>query len=142
MLVPIYSGWLAVFARAELQILEGDVVVGTTESGRILVRPGDHALELVNTRLGFRTTRHIEVKPGEVAVLNIDLPPAPLEIVAPPGSEIWVDGQLIGTAPIQIQSVAVGTCEVVMRHQTLGERRQTTTVAYGPTNRIVFPPSS
>ncbi len=142
MLVSIYSGWLAVFARAELQILEGDVVVGTTESGRILVRPGDHALELVNTRLGFRTTRNIEVKPGEVAVLNIDLPPAPLEIVAPPGSEIWVDGQLIGTAPIQIQSVAVGTCEVVMRHQALGERRQTTTVAYGTTNRIVFTSSS
>lgn len=139
LLVPIYSGWLAVFARAELQILEAGVVVGTTDAGRILVRPGSHSLELVNTRLGFRTARTVEVKPGEVALLNIELPPAPLEIVAPAGAEIWVDGRLVGSAPLESQSVAVGTLEVVMRHPTIGERRQTTTVAYGTPNRIVFP---
>jgi hypothetical protein len=136
--VPIFSGWLAVFAPAELQILKGNVVVGTTESGQILVKPGDYVLELVSARLGFRTTRTVEVKPGEVAVLNIELPPAPLEIVAPPGAEIWVDGQPIGTAPLPPQSVAVGTCEVVMRHPVLGEQRQTTTVTYLTPNRIVF----
>jgi hypothetical protein len=136
--VPIYSGWLAIFAPAELQVMEGSVVVGTTESGRILVRPGDYVLDLVSERLGFRTTRNIEVKPGEVAVLNIELPPAPLEIVAPPGSEILIDGKLIGTAPLETQSVAVGTCEVVMRHPVLGEQRHTTTVTYRTPNRIVF----
>jgi hypothetical protein len=138
LLVPIYSGWLAAFASAELQVLEGGVVVGTTESGRILVRPGDYVLELVSERLGFRTTRTIEVMPGEVAVLNIELPPAPLEIVAPPGTEVWINGQPLGTAPLPLQSVAIGTCEVVMRHPVLGEQRQTTTVTYRTPNRIIF----
>jgi hypothetical protein len=141
-LVPIYSGWFTAFATAELQILDGGVVVGTTESGRILARPGDHILEFVSERLGFRATRTIEVKPGDVTVLNIELPPAPLEIVAPPGAEIWIDGQPIGTAPLQVQSVAIGTCEVVMRHPVLGEQRQTITITYLTPNRIVFSPPS
>jgi hypothetical protein len=136
--VPIFSGWFAVFAPAELQILEGGVVIGTTESGRIMVKPGHHTLELVSARLGFRAERRVEVKPGEVAVINVDLPPAPVEIVAPEGAEIWVDGRLIGCAPLQPQSVSVGTFEVVMRHPVLGERRQTTTVTYATRNRIVF----
>ncbi|MCX6545927.1 MAG: PEGA domain-containing protein, partial [Acidobacteria bacterium] len=138
LLVPIYPGWLAVFASVELQILEGGAVIGTTESGRFFVRPGYHTVELVSARLGFRTTRTIEVKPGEVAALNVALPPAPLEIVAPQGSEIWVDGLLIGAAPLQPQSVAVGTRDVMMRHPVLGEQRQTTTVTYGTPNRVVF----
>jgi len=141
-LVPIYSGWLAAFASAELQIVEGGVFVGTTESGRILIRPGDHVLELVSETLGFRTKRTIEVKPGEVAALNIELPPAPLEIVAPSGAELWIDGQPIGTAPVQPRSVAIGTREVVMRHPVLGEQRQTTTITYRTPNRIVFAPPS
>jgi len=141
-LVPIYSGWFTAFATAELQILDGGVVVGTTESGRILARPGDHILEFVSERLGFRATRTIEVKPGDVTVLNIELPPAPLEIVAPPGAEIWIDGQPIGTAPLPVQSVAIGTCEVVMRHPVLGEQRQTITITYLTPNRIVFSPPS
>jgi hypothetical protein len=127
-----------VFAPAELQILEAGVVVGTTESGRILVKPGDYVLDLVSERLGFRTTRTVEVKPGEVAVLNVELPPAPLEIVAPEGAELSIDGKSIGTAPLEAQSVAVGTCEVVMRHPVLGEQRQTTTVTYRTPNRVVF----
>jgi hypothetical protein len=142
MTVPIFSGWVAAFASAELQILEGGVFVGTTESGRILIRPGDHVLELVSEPLGFRTTRTVEVKPGEVTALNIELPAAPLEIVAPSGAELWIDGQPIGTAPLPSQSVAIGTREVVMRHPVLGEQRQTTAITYRTPNRIVFAPPS
>jgi hypothetical protein len=138
LMIPIYAGWLAVFAPVELQILEGGTVIGTTESGRFFVRPGNHTLELVSARLGFRTTRKIEVKPGEVAALNVELPPAPLEIVAPEGAEIWVDGRLIGTAPLEPQPVTIGTRDVVIRHRVLGEQRQTTTVTYGMPNRVVF----
>jgi hypothetical protein len=78
------------------------------------------------------------VTPGEVAALNVTLPTAPLEIEAPAGAEISINGKLIGTAPVETQQVSVGTCQVLMRHPTLGEQRQTTTVTFKTPNRIVF----
>jgi hypothetical protein len=137
-LVPIFSGWLAAFAPTTLQIFEGGVAVGTTEDGRILMKPGEHTLELVSAQLGYRAKHTVEVKPGEVAALNVTLPTAPLEIVAPEGAEIWVDGRQLGTAPLEPQAVAVGTCEVLMRHPVHGEQRQSTTVTYRMPNRVVF----
>jgi hypothetical protein len=139
-MMPIYSGWIAVFAPVELNIIDQGRLIGTSESGHILVSPGEHTVELVSERLGFRTTRTAVVKPGEVAALNLELPPAPLEVVAPAGSEVRVDGQLIGTAPLGRVEVAVGIREVSIRHPSLGEKSQTTTVTYASANKVVFEP--
>jgi hypothetical protein len=67
----IYSGFLAVFAPFELNILEQGRRVGTTDSSRIMLPPGRHELELVNPRVGFRETRVVNITPGETAVINI-----------------------------------------------------------------------
>jgi hypothetical protein len=136
--IQIRPGWLAVFAPVRLEVLEGGKPIGSTEGGRMLARPGDHTLELVSQALGFRETRHVEVKPGEVAALTIALPPVALEVVAPSGAEILIDGESVGTAPLRPINVAVGTREVLMRHPSLGERRQVVSAAYGRANRIVF----
>jgi len=82
----------------------------------------------------------VEVKPGEVAALTIQLPTAMLEVVAPADAEILIDGQLVGTAPLAPVAVAAGTREVTMRHPTLGEQRQMTTITYRTPNRVVFEP--
>ena len=52
----IISGWIAAFAPIELQIYDGTRLLGTTEDNRIMVRPGHHELDFINTRLGFRLT--------------------------------------------------------------------------------------
>jgi hypothetical protein len=138
--IPIGPGWLAVFAPVRLDIMEDGRVIGTSEGGRIRARPGEHTLELVGALIGFRETRKVEVKPGEVVALSIELPAATLEVVAPADAEILIDGQLIGTAPLAPFAVAPGTREVSMRHPTLGEQRQITTITYRTPNKVVFEP--
>jgi len=138
--IPIGPGWLAVFAPVRLDIMEDGRVIGTSEGGRIRARPGEHTLELVGELIGFRETRTVEVKPGVVVALSIELPAATLEVVAPADAEILIDGQLIGTAPLAPFAVAPGTREVSMRHPTLGEQRQITTITYRTPNKVVFEP--
>jgi hypothetical protein len=138
--IPIRPGWLAVFAPVRLDIVEDGRVIGTTEGGRLPARPGTHTLDIVGERIGFSETHKLEVKPGEVTAVTIELPAAALEIIAPEGAEILIDGQLVGTAPLAPVAVAAGTREVTMRHPTLGEQRQITTITYRTPNKVVFEP--
>jgi len=136
--ISIRPGWLAVFSPVRLDILEGGKPIGSTEGGRLLARPGDHVIELVSPSFGYRETRRVEVRPGQVSALTVQLPPVEIEVVAPPGSEIWVDGVPAGTAPTGPVKAPVGTREIRMRHPDAGDRRQVVTVTYGRPVRVVF----
>jgi hypothetical protein len=136
--LKIRPGWLAVFAPVKLEVLENGKPIGSTEAGRILAAAGPHTIEVGSQAIGFRETRQVEIKPGEVLALTIELPPATVEVAAPADAEILVDGQSVGQAPLGPLQIAVGTREFVMRHPTLGERRQTVTVTYNGPARISF----
>jgi len=69
--VPIFSGWIAVFAPVELQIHEKDRLLGTSESGHIMIPPGRHTLLLTNRELGYESTRVVNVLPGAVEAISI-----------------------------------------------------------------------
>jgi len=138
--INIYSGWLVVFAPIGLDVLEHGRSIGTSETGRIRLSPGEHQLEIVNERIGFRESRTPEITPGDTVAINVELPPALLEISAPPDTEVLIDGQLIAKTPTEPVPVAVGTREVTLRHPTLGEQRQTVTITYRTPNRILFRP--
>ena len=136
--LELRPGWLAVFAPVKLEILENGRSIGSTEGGRMLTPPGPHTIELVSQAMGFRETRQVDIKPGAVAAVTIAMPPATIDIVAPADAEILVDGERVGTAPLGPIQVAVGTREILMRHPTLGERRQTVSVTYLSPTRVVF----
>ncbi|MCU0251564.1 MAG: PEGA domain-containing protein [Vicinamibacterales bacterium] len=136
--LQIRPGWLAVFAPVKVDIFENGRPIGSTEGGRVLSAPGPHTIELVSRSMGFRETLQVDIKPGEVAAVTVQLPPVTIEIVAPEEAEILVDGQSVGQAPLGPLKVAVGTREIVMRHPTLGERRQVVTVTYNAPARVVF----
>ena len=136
--IPLRPGWLAVFAPVKLEVLENGRSIGSTEGGRILTPPGPHTIEVVSQAMGFRETRQVEIKPGAVAAVTIAMPPATIEVVAPAESEILIDGRTVGTAPLGPLQAAVGTREIVMRHPTLGERRQVVSVTYNAPVRVVF----
>jgi hypothetical protein len=136
--IKIASGWLVVFAPIRLEVFESGRSLGSSESGRIRLSPGDHQLEIVSERFGFRASRSAEVKPGETAAVNVELPQATIEIVGPPDADVLVDGQMVGRTPLDPVFVAVGTREVTLRHPALGEQRQTATVTYRTPSRIVF----
>jgi PEGA domain len=130
----IISGWIATFAPFELQIFEGTRLLGTTESGRLMMRPGRHELDLVNKRLGFRERRGVDVNPGATTAVNVDTVVGIVRITAPAGADVLIDGVLFGDTPLRELSLPLGTHEIVLRHPQLGERRVSVTVgASAPT---------
>ena len=122
------GGWLSVAAPIALTIREAGKVIGTTESDRLMLPAGDHALELVNDDIAFSAKRSVKIEAGKTAVVKIDAPNGLLNINAQPWAEVWVDGLRIGETPIGNLSRPVGPHEVVLRHPEFGERRETVIV--------------
>jgi len=134
--VPIYSGWLAVFAPIEVRIFLQGKLLGTSLDGRLLVPPGKHQLELINPALGYREQRTVTVTPGRVTALSVEAPRGTIVVDAPDGTDVSVDGQPVGTTPVGELPVAIGTREIVFRHPQLGQRRVTVTVGVDVPARV------
>jgi hypothetical protein len=122
------SGWIAVNAPIDVQLYENQRLLGSSQSDRIMVSVGRHDLEIVNESLGYRATRTVNVTPGQVSGIRLDLPKAAMALNAAPWAEVWVDGDRVGETPIGSVPVTIGPHEVVFRHPELGERRVVTTV--------------
>jgi hypothetical protein len=136
--VPIYSGFLAVFAPVELRIFESGRLVGTTLDGRLLMPPGRHTIELVSPSLGFRERRTVDVTPGRVTAVSVTAIAGELDVEAPAGTDVIVDGESRGVAPVGTLRVGAGTREVVLRHPELGQRRFVVTVGLKAPARVNF----
>jgi serine/threonine-protein kinase len=125
--VPIFSGWVGIYAPFVLDVVEGGHVIGTTEEPRILLSPGKHELTLVNRELGYSSAQTVEIEPGEVKSISID-PRGHVNLNAPPWAEVWIDGRKVGDTPIANLQLPLGVREVTFRHPQFGERRATVTV--------------
>ena len=55
-------GWISVQSPIELQVYEGDRLLGTSRTDRILVSAGRHEINIVNEALGYRASRVLQVK--------------------------------------------------------------------------------
>lgn len=130
------SGWLAVKAPFALEVREHGRQIGTTETDRIMLAAGRHELELVNETLAYRANRAIQIVPGKVASISIDLPQGVVNLNASPWAEVWIDGQRVGETPIGNLSVPIGQHEVVFRHPQLGEKRHAISVTLGGPVRL------
>src|SRR5215204_1401994 len=122
------SGWIAVNVPVEVQLFENQRLLGSSQTDRIMVSVGRHALEVVNEAIGYRAMKTVNVAPGQTANIKLDLPKAPMALNAVPWAEVWVDGDRVGETPIGSVQVSIGPHEVVFRHPELGERRVVTTV--------------
>jgi hypothetical protein len=126
-------GWVSVSSPVDMQLLENGRLIGTSETERVMVSAGKHDIEIVNQPLAYRVLRSIQVAPGKVTEIAIQLPKQRLSVNAVPWAEVWIDGQKIGETPIGDLSVAVGPHEIVFRHPELGEQRHAIAVtAAGP----------
>jgi hypothetical protein len=122
------SGWIAVNAPVDVQIFEDQRLLGSSQTDRIMVPVGRHELEIVNGPLGYRAMKTVNVAPGQVATVRLELPKVAMALNAVPWAEVWVDGQRVGETPIGSVPVSIGPHEVVFRHPELGEQRVVTTV--------------
>ena len=130
------AGWLTVDSAVPLHVIEGDDIIGTSESPRIMLTAGKHELRLANDSLGVSDRRVVDVKAGTKATIRVDVPSAPLSINALPWAEAWINGKRVGETPIGNYMIPVGTHEVVFRHPDLGERRQSVTVSLKAPARV------
>jgi len=124
--IPVFSGWLAVFAPIVLDIAENGQSIGTTEQNRLTLPPGHHELTLSNKDLGYSSTQSVEIEPGAVKSVTIE-PKGSVSLNSTPWSEIWLDGQKLGDTPLVTQ-VPIGIREFVFKHSQHGERRVTATI--------------
>ncbi len=130
------SGWLAVKAPFTLEIREGGRLLGTTDTDRIMMASGRHELELVNESLGYRSSRVVQVAPGKIAGITLDLPQGVMNLNAAPWAEVWIDGQRVGETPIGNLAVPIGPHEIVFKHPQLGEKRHAVSVTLGAPVRL------
>lgn len=133
--VPV-SGWIAVNAPVDVQIFEGQRLLGSSRSDRIMVSVGRHELDVMNESLGYRATRVVQVAPGQVSAVKLDWPKGSMALNALPWAEVWIDGERVGETPIGNVSVPIGQHEVVFRHPELGEKAATATVSLNGPARL------
>jgi hypothetical protein len=119
-----------------IEIREGGRLLGTTDTDRIMLATGRHDLELVNESLGYRATRSVQVQPGKVASIGLELPKGVINVNASPWAEVWIDGHRVGETPIGNLQVAIGPHEVVFRHPQFGEKRHAVSVTLSAPARL------
>jgi hypothetical protein len=130
------SGWIAVKAPFTIEVREGGRLLGTSDADRIMLAAGRHSLELSNDAVGLKQTRVVQVPPGKVASLSIEVPHGIVNLNASPWAEVWIDGQRVGETPIGNLSVPIGPHEVVFRNPQLGEKRHAISVTLGAPVRL------
>jgi hypothetical protein len=125
--VPLFSGWVAIFAPIVLDVAMNGRSIGSTEDGRLMLPPGRHQLTLSNRDLGYSSTQTVDIDSGEVRSITIE-PRGSVNFNAIPWAEVWIDGKKAGDTPLANQQVTLGVREIVFKHPDYGERRVLTTV--------------
>lgn len=122
------SGWISVKAPFTIEIRQDGRLIGTSETDRVMLAAGRQVLELSNETLGYRQSRVIQVVPGKVATVALDLPRGTVNLNASPWAEVWIDGQRVGETPIGNLELPIGSHEIVFRHPQFGEKRHAVSV--------------
>lgn len=129
-------GSVTITSPIDVQLFEGQTLVGSSRSARLFLAAGSHTITAVNNELGFRREIPLEVKSGVAGKLAIPVPNGALSVNARPWAEVLIDGKSIGETPIGNYALPIGSHELVLRHPQLGERRQTVVIAVGRTARV------
>ena len=130
------SGWVSVSSSVELQLYEGGNLLGMSVTDRIMLESGRHEIELVNEALGYRSSHIVEVMPGQVAPIAVEMPEGVIALNAVPWAEVWIDGVRIGETPIGNHGLPIGRHSVLFRHPELGEQHHTAAVTLNDVTRL------
>jgi hypothetical protein len=131
----VSAGWLAVTAPFDVQVLEHNELLGTSASPKLMISAGRHDVDLVNSSLGYREQRRLEIGVGKTTALRLDAK-ATLSVNARPWADVTIDGNAAGQTPIANATVSLGAHQLVFRHPSFGERRQNIVVTANGPNRV------
>jgi hypothetical protein len=136
--VPPSSGGFRVTSPIELHVLDGERLLGSSQDGPIIARAGRREFDFVNSVIGYRVRREIDVKPGQITPVTVAIPNGRLNINATPWASVWIDGTSYGETPLGNLSIAPGEHEIVFRHPQLGERRERALVRPDTPSRVAI----
>jgi hypothetical protein len=125
--LPPTTGSLTVTVPFEMQVFEGERLLGATGS-RLILAPGPHDLQIVSETLAFKTALHAEIFAGKVTRLPVTLPKGVIHLNAAPWAEVWIDGEKVGETPLGNLPIAIGPHEIVFKHPEFGEQHHAATV--------------
>jgi len=129
-------GGLRVSSPIELQVLEGDRVLGTSTDGPVVATAGKHELDFVNTEFGYQSRQVVEIKAGQIVPMKISPPDGRVSINAVPWATVSIDGNSLGETPLGNVALAVGEHQITFRHPQLGERTQKVIVKANASTRV------
>jgi hypothetical protein len=121
---PQRAGGVKVSSPFELHVFEDERLLGSSAEGPVVTTAGRHEFDLVNSALGYRSRRVVDIKAGQIVSLAVTPPNGSVSINALPWAEVWIDGHSVGETPLGNLSVPLGEHEIVFRHPELGERRE------------------
>ena len=132
----VRTGGFRVSAPIEIHVLDGERVVGSSVDGPIIAPAGRHDFDFVNSVIGFRVRRTVDIKAGQVTSVAVPVPNGTLNINAEPWATVFLDGTSVGETPLGNLSVLPGEHEILFQHPQLGERRQRTLVRADTETRV------
>jgi hypothetical protein len=130
------NGGMRLTASFEVHVLDHDRVLGSSADGPIVAPAGQHEFELVNSVIGFRVRKTVDIKPGQITTVWVPQPTGKLNINAVPWAAVWLDGNSLGDTPLGNVMVPAGEHELVFRHPQLGERREKALVRADGATRV------
>ncbi len=129
-------GFVTITAPIELQVFDGDSLIGSSRNQRIMLMPGVRGLRLTNPALGFERVVQVAVEAGATSRVTVPVPNGSLSVNAVPWAEVLLDGAVIGETPIANLAVLPGTHEIVLRNPKFPEQRRTIVVSLAAPLRV------
>jgi len=118
------GGWVRVSSPIELQVYEGQSLVGSSRMDRVMLPAGSRTLRLVNAEADYETTARVRIQAGAGTRLQVKLPNGQLSVNAVPWAEVFLDGRRIGETPMANFVAQIGPHELVLRHPRYAEHRR------------------
>jgi PEGA domain-containing protein len=129
-------GGVRLASPIELQVFEGERVLGSTADGPIVTTAGRHELDFVNTTVGFRSRQIVDIRAGQIVRLAVTPPDGRVSINAVPWASVSIDGTAAGDTPLANLPLSVGEHQITFRHPQLGEQTQKVLVKAGGLTRV------
>ncbi len=129
-------GGLRLVAPVEVQVLEGERVLGSSADGPIVTTAGRHELDFINTAVGYRSRQVVEIRAGRIISMNVAMPEGRVSVNAVPWAQVWIDGTAAGDTPLANLPLPVGEHQITFRHPQLGEQTQRVLVKAGALTRV------
>lgn len=129
-------GGIRLSSPIQIQVVEGERILGSSAGGPIVTTPGRHELDFINTAMGYRSHQTVDIKPGRIVAMTIVPPDGRISVNAMPWAQVWINGSSVGDTPIANLPLAVGEHRITFRHPQLGEQTRTVVVRAGALTRV------